>query len=163
SEDPFFTETLGLSHDERRKVREEIAKKGCNVDPVISYLVGATNGILYRHLIGSLAEYPIPILPLPAAQGDLLLDIGCSWGRWSTAAVKKGYSVVGIDQSLGAVLAAKRLCDRLGIPFQGVVGDARYLPFKSEAYNAAFSYSVLQHFSKPDACLALREIRRTLR
>ena len=38
-----------------------------------------------------------------------LLDIGCSWGRWSLAAARKGYSVVGIDPSLGAVMAARRI------------------------------------------------------
>jgi hypothetical protein len=33
---------------------------------------------------------------------DKLSDVGCSWGRWSIAPAKKGFSVVGIDSSLGA-------------------------------------------------------------
>lgn len=163
NEDPFFTSSLGLSDEERSQVRADIADKQGGVDPVISYLVGATNGILYKHLIGSLTAYPIPSLPMPAANGKHLLDIGCSWGRWSIAAARKGYCPVGLDPSLGAVLAAKRLSDRLGVPFEGVVGDARYLPFKAATFDAAFSYSVLQHFSKSDARLALREVRRALR
>jgi SAM-dependent methyltransferase/uncharacterized protein YbaR (Trm112 family) len=161
--DPFFTGSLALSDDERRQVRADIAEKSSGVDPVIAYLVGATNGILYKHLIGSLSDYPIPTLPLPAANGQRLLDIGCSWGRWSMAAAKKGYKSIGLDPSLGAILAAKRLSDRLSVPFVGVVGDARYLPFKPDTFDAAFSYSVLQHFSKMDARMSLLEIKRTLR
>ena len=161
--DAYFTESLGLSDDERRQVRAAIAANDDDVDPVISYLVGATNGVLYKHLIGSLSSYPIPTLPLPAARGERLLDVGCSWGRWSIAAGRRGYNPVGIDPSLGAVLAARRLCDRLGVPFLGVVGDARYLPFKPGVFDVAYSYSVLQHFSKSDARLALHQIRRTLR
>lgn len=163
NDDPYFTDTLGLSDDERRQVRAAITAKEVGVDPVVSYLVGATNGILYKHLIGSLSDYPIPNLPLPAASGEWLLDIGCSWGRRSIAASKNGYTPIGLDPSLGAVLAAKRLSNQLRLPFVGVVGDARYLPIKTGTFDAAYSYSVLQHFSKPDVRLALREVRRTLR
>jgi len=42
--------------------------------------------------------------------------------------------------------------DRLSVPFHGVVADAR-----------TFSYSVLQHFSKPDARAVLENIHRVLR
>ena len=45
------------------------------------------------------------------------------------AASKKGYLQVGLNPILGAVLAAKRLAKRLVVPFQGVVADARFLPF----------------------------------
>jgi SAM-dependent methyltransferase/uncharacterized protein YbaR (Trm112 family) len=163
NDDPFFVGSLGLSEDERRQLQMEIAKKRREIDPVVSYLVGATNGNLYQHLIGSLPDYPIPTLPMPSAPGNRLLDLGCSWGRWSIAAARKGYDPVGLDPSLGAVLAAQRLSVRLGVPFVGVVGDARYLPFKAEVFDAVYSYSVLQHFSKQDTRNALHEIRRTLR
>ena len=39
--------------------------------------------------------------------GTRLLDIGCSWGRWSLAAAARGYDAVGIDPSLGAIMAAR--------------------------------------------------------
>ncbi len=58
------------------------------------------------------------------------------------------------------MLAAKR---RLGLPFHGVVADARFLPFRTDGFDVAFSYSVLQHFSKSDARMALESIRRVLR
>jgi SAM-dependent methyltransferase len=61
------------------------------------------------------------------------------------------------------VVAAKRIARMLGVPFRGVVGDARFMPFRRDSFDAAFSYSVLQHFSKPDARLTLEEINRVLR
>jgi len=74
-------------------------------------IIGATSGSSYKHLIGNpkLSEYPIPEISLPSASGALLLDLGCNWGRWSISAARNGYSVVGLDPSLGAVLAARRI------------------------------------------------------
>ncbi|PWB83557.1 MAG: hypothetical protein C3F11_05925 [Methylocystaceae bacterium] len=161
--DPFFIETLGISDQQKEQVRSVYASGESRIDPVISFLVGATNGILYKNVIGQLDRIPLPELRLPLGEGRRILDVGCSWGRWSMAAAAKGYQPVGIDPSLGAVLAAKRLATTLGLPFEGVVADARYLPFKRNVVDAAFSYSVLQHFSKPDARQAFEEIARVTR
>lgn len=161
-DDLHFVDSLGLSGSERDAVRERIAAGNNGVDAVVAYLVAATNGILYKHLIGNLADYPIPDLPMPKGNGGRLLDVGCSWGRWSVAASRHGYRPVGLDPSLGAVLAAKRTAQKLGTAFFGVVGDARYLPFRSETFDAAYSYSVLQHFSVADAKTALGEMAMAL-
>jgi SAM-dependent methyltransferase len=126
-------------------------------------LVAATNGLMYRHLIGQLDRYPIPELPLPAGGGRRLIDVGCSWGRWSLAAQKRGYETVGVDPSLGAVMAARRVARQLGAASRYVVADARYLPFAGESFDVAFSYSVIQHFSHADAELAVAEMGRLLR
>jgi SAM-dependent methyltransferase/uncharacterized protein YbaR (Trm112 family) len=160
--DPWFLDTLGISEQEKLGVRTALARGDGRIDPVVSYLVAHTNGILYRHLVGTLTEYPIPELPLPAGHGEWLLDIGCSWGRWSLAAARKGYRPVGLDPSLGAVLAASRLANALGLPFAGVVGDARSLPFRRHSVGAVHSFSVLQHFSPEDAIRSLREAQRVL-
>ena len=42
------------------------------------------------------------------------------------------------------------------------MADARYLPFPENSFQIAFSYSVLQHFSRENVELALSEIRRVL-
>src|SRR5262249_51324816 len=160
--DPLFVDTLGISDEEKTSVHMA-ASRGDDIDAVVSHLAAATNGILYKHLVGHLKDYPIPNIRLAGGQGKVLLDIGCSWGRWCMAAAKKGYVPVGLDPSLGAVLAAKRLAKRLGLPFYGVVADARFLPFRADSFDVAFSYSVLQHFSKLDARRALENIRRVLR
>jgi ubiquinone/menaquinone biosynthesis C-methylase UbiE len=129
---------------------------------VVSFLIGATNGIAYKSLIGRLQSYPIPEIPVADGKGLTLLDIGCSWGRWCIAAAAKGYLVIGIDPSLGAIMAARRVAQELGVKPHYVVGDARYLPLATESVDSVFSYSVLQHFSKQNAAQAVSEIGRVL-
>ncbi|OGW91429.1 MAG: hypothetical protein A3D28_00420 [Omnitrophica bacterium RIFCSPHIGHO2_02_FULL_63_14] len=74
-----------------------------------------------------------------------------------------GYAVTGIDPSLGAVMAAKRVARQLELPIEYVVGDARYLPFKENSFDVVFSYSVPQHLSRENVGKVLSEISRVLR
>jgi SAM-dependent methyltransferase/uncharacterized protein YbaR (Trm112 family) len=158
----LYLESLGISDDEKRGVLELAGRPG-RIDPVVAYLVAATNGLMYKHLIGSLDEYPIPELTLPSGEGRLLVDVGCSWGRWSVAAAGRGYQVLGIDPSLGAVMAARRVANQLGIPNRYIVADARFLPLPQDAVDSIYSYSVLQHFSYQDAAAAIAEMGRVLK
>jgi SAM-dependent methyltransferase/uncharacterized protein YbaR (Trm112 family) len=158
---PYFVETVGLTAQERQGILT-LAEDCPPVDPVVSYLIGATNGYSYADLIGKLQEYPIPHLRLEEGKGKRLLDIGCNWGRWCIAAARKGYRVVGIDPSLGAVMAGRRVAKQLGLDISYVVGDARFLPFRSNSFDTFFSYSVLQHFGREDCATAVEEIRRVL-
>jgi len=162
-DDPMFVDTLGVTEGEREQVRAQIAAGEATVDPVVSHLVAATNGMLYEGLRGRLDRIPIPSLRLPIGNGERLLDIGCNWGRWSLAAAEKGYRPVGIEPSLGAVLAARRLARQRGLAIETVVADARFLPIRTASVGAAFSYSVLQHFSKADARRAFQQIARAVR
>ena len=132
------------------------------VDPLVQQIVGATNGNLYRHAVGTLRDYPIPELRLPDGGGKLLLDIGCNWGRWSIAATRKNYRVVGIDPDLEALLAASRISKSMGLSIQFLCADARYLPFADASFARVFSYSVIQHFSKADARATVAEVARVL-
>jgi len=126
-------------------------------------MIGATSGYSYKHLIGNLKSYPIPELRLPEANGKTFLELGCNWGRWCIAAARKGYAVVGIDPSLGAILAARRVAEQLGLPIKYLVADARYLPFKQTSFDTIFSYSVLQHLSKDNVKHVLAEVARVLK
>lgn len=159
---PLYVETLGLSDAEKRGVAAAWAAGDNEIDPAISHLVGATSGWGYADLIGKLRSYPIPDIPVATSNGEPLLDIGCNWGRWSVSAARKGWRVVGIDPSLGALLAAQRAFANEGHDVSFVCGDARLLPFKPNAFRCAFSYSVLQHFSEADAETAIDEIGRVL-
>ncbi len=161
SPDELYVESLGLTDEERRGILELAARHPTRIDPVVSFLIGATNGIAYKRLIGQLTEYPIPDLRLSG--GGIFLELGCNWGRWCLAAAKKNYKVVGIDPSLGAIMAAKRVARQLGIEAIYLVGDARFLPFKSSAIDCVFSYSVLQHLSREDVAQVVSEISRTLK
>lgn len=158
----WYLESVEISEDEKRGVLE-LAGQHPPIDPVVAYLVAATNGLMYRHLIGRLDSYPIPDLDVPDGDGRTLLDVGCSWGRWSIAAAKRGYVPIGIDPSLGAVMAARRVATQLNVPASFVVGDARHLPFAAASFDAVFSYSVLQHFSRSETARAVDEMGRVLR
>ncbi len=121
------------------------------VDPFVAQVIGATGGFLYKPLIGSLPRYPIPEFRFQSQAKELLLDIGCNWGRWTMAATKAGFTAIGVDPHLDAILAAYRVAEQLGIRADFVVADARYLPFKKQTLDRVFSYSVLQHFAKDDS------------
>jgi len=159
----LFLESLGIS-DAKKDLALEIARTGKNnVDPVVSVIIADTSGYSYKHLVGKLGTYPIPDLRLPSADGKTLLDIGCNWGRWSVAAARKGYRVVGIDPSLGAIMAARRVARHLDVDIEYVVADARYLPFDDGSLDTVFSYGVIQHFSKVDALRTIAEVERILK
>lgn len=159
---PWYLDSVFLS-DEQKQGILNLAAEGSKIDPVAAYLVAATNGLGYAHLVGKLEEYPIPSLRLPDGAGKTLLDIGCSWGRWCAAAGRKGYRPVGIDPSLGAVMAAKRVTSALGIDARFIVGDGRHLPLRDGCIDTVFSYSVIQHFSVEDAERTFLRIGRVLR
>lgn len=155
-------ESLGISEEEKQGVLQMAGRDG-SIDPVVAHLVAATNGLMYKHLIGHLHRYPVPELPLPDGRGRSLLDVGCSWGRWTLAAGAKGYEAVGIDPSLGAVMAARRVAQHLGVRNRYLVGDARYLPFPLRSFDVTYSYSVLQHMAPSDVTQAVSEMGRVLR
>lgn len=149
---------------ERREIALRNDREGAahDIHPFVQNEIVGTNGQMYASLLGRLKEYPIPQMRLPQGEGQLLLDLGCNWGRWCVAAARRGYKPVGIDPSLEAVLAARRVTRQMGASARFVVGDARYLPFHGECFGVAFSYSVLQHFGKADVALAAAEMGRVL-
>lgn len=124
----------------------------------VSETVHSAAGNLYKHLVGNLHEYPIPDIPMEGS--GTLLDVGCNWGRWTISAAQKGFKAVGIDPNIDALLAARRICKEVGVEAEFICADARYLPFPDNSFDHAFSFSVLQHFSKPDALMAVNEMKR---
>jgi 2-polyprenyl-3-methyl-5-hydroxy-6-metoxy-1,4-benzoquinol methylase len=159
----LFLESLSISDAEKEQALNLARLTENKIDPVVSVIIAATNGLLYKHLIGKLNNYPIPDFRLPTGDNKILLDIGCNWGRWSIAAARKGYKVIGIDPSLGAIMAAKRVARQLDLDIEYLVADGRYLPFENESFDVVFSYSVIQHFSKEDALRTIKEISRILK
>lgn len=149
-DDGVFLDTIGFGPDELAAAEEKFRRSGNKVGAVVNYIVAATSGHLYLHLRGKLSDYPIPNFCLEG-KGESLLDIGCNWGRWTISASRAGFKVVGMDPSLGAVVAAKRLCESLGVEAEFVVGDARHIPFAPGTFDVTFSYSVVQHLSRSDA------------
>ncbi len=148
---------------EKRSETETETKRINEVDEFVQSEIPYTSGILYIPLKNKLTRYPIPEVRLPPGNGERLLDVGCNWGRWSIAAAQKGYKPIGIDPSLNAVLAARRVSEQLGLETNFVVGDARFLPFATDCFDVVFSYGVFQHFSKENVRISLDEIVRVLK
>ena len=161
--EPLYLNTVGSLSDLARLTIEQDFRRGVKIDPVVSWRVLATSGYGYASLKGKLKSYPIPDIPFtPVNNGELLLDVGCNWGRWSLSAARKGWRVIGFDPSLGALMAARRMAAAEKQKIAVVCGDGRFLPFRANAFQAVFSYSVLQHFEKEEAEIILAEIARVM-
>jgi SAM-dependent methyltransferase len=139
------------------------ALPGDVVDPVVSRAIVNTNGNLYRHLVQGLPRYPIPELRLPRAAGHRLLDVGAGWGRWSVAAARLGYRPTAVEPQIDLCLAARRVGASLDADLRVVAAGGTALPFADDAFDVAFSYSVLQHFDKRAARMTMAEMMRVTR
>jgi ubiquinone/menaquinone biosynthesis C-methylase UbiE/uncharacterized protein YbaR (Trm112 family) len=171
----MLVDDVDVTHDYISKTLEKVSEPSTEIqssqtsttaeDQVDEFVQGEipyTSGNLYFSIQHKLTRYPIPETRLRQGHGERLLDIGCNWGRWSIAAAKKGYKPVGLDPSLDAVLAARRVSKQLGVDTNFVVGDARFLPFLDDSFETVFSYGVFQHFSKQNVRTSLDEVARVL-
>ncbi|HXN87210.1 MAG TPA: methyltransferase domain-containing protein [Candidatus Binataceae bacterium] len=158
---PAVTSRSLATIEERIVCDSNTATNGA-VDPYVQNAIVGTNGNLYAPLRGKLRRYPIPVIRLaPAREGFRdLLDLGCNWGRWCIAAANRGYRPVGMDPGLESIIPARRIAKQLGIEARFLVGDARFIPFRESRFEVVHSYGVLQHFSHPDAKLAMTEAAR---
>jgi SAM-dependent methyltransferase len=133
------------------------------IDPFVNDWLVNTNGNLYWRARGSLCRYPIPDWPFSAGQGKTLVDVGCSWGRWSVAAAHAGYRPIGIDVHVDALTAAVRVARQLGVQARFLCCDITRLPFQPASVDTVFSYSVLQHLDRVTVMEAFREFARVLK
>jgi|SRR5579872_2301683 len=83
-------------------------------------------------------------------KGKLVLDVGCGMGRFAEVATRWGASVVGVDLSAAAEVAARNLQDRNFIAFQA---DVFHLPFELESFDCIYSLGVLHHTPNCEAAV----------
>ena len=106
---------------------------------------------------------------LGVGPGDLVLDLGCGFGRHAFEAARRGASVVALDAgpeevaqvraTLGAMMEAGELA--ADHPATAVQGDALALPFADGTFDRVIASEVLEHI--PDDTAAMRELARVLR
>jgi len=89
--------------------------------------------------------------------GKLVLDVGCGNGRFSFVASETGATIISLDASDSAFVAARNL----GPSATVVRANALRMPFKDGTFDAAFSIGVMQHTG--DGPGFLREIARVVK
>jgi len=102
-------------------------------------------------------------------QGDLVLDLGCGFGRHAYEALRRQARVVACDMALPELhtvrdtAAAMQLAGELGddAAVDVVAGDAQRLPFEDATFDRVIASEVLEHV--PDDEAALAELARVLR
>lgn len=139
------------------------ADENDSIDSFVNDWIVNTNGNLYWRVRGKLPRYPIPSWPFGSRNGKVLVDIGCSWGRWSIAAARAGFEPIGVDVHIDALAAAGRVARQLGAEVDFICSDAERLPFQRGSVDCVFSYSVLQHLDKSKVLGIFREIARVLK
>ena len=89
-----------------------------------------------------------------------VLDLACGSGRHSIALTREGYMIVGLDASRRLLRLAKQHSRDIAM----VLGDIRFLPFKTGTFNAAMSVDTSFGYlpSEADDKVSLAEVRRVL-
>jgi ubiquinone/menaquinone biosynthesis C-methylase UbiE len=105
--------------------------------------------------LAEVARDLVEMIDLP--DGASVLDVGTGTGVAAQAATDAGATVVGVDESLGMLLVARR--ERAKIPVAAAL--AIDLPFGPGRFDAVLGAFVLAHFDKVDT--ALFDIARVLR
>jgi SAM-dependent methyltransferase/uncharacterized protein YbaR (Trm112 family) len=148
---------------ENLKYEEEPAGYHSKVPWVVQQQIAATNGRHYLDLIGKLSDYPSFNLPLRQAHpNQLMLDIGCGWGRWLVAGAKKGYIPIGIDLRLEFCKTARSVLSAAGKHGYTLVADLQHLPFVKNSFDLVWSFSVIQHTHYDRFTSCLSDINRIL-
>jgi 2-polyprenyl-3-methyl-5-hydroxy-6-metoxy-1,4-benzoquinol methylase/uncharacterized protein YbaR (Trm112 family) len=133
------------------------------IDPFVDDWVVNTNGNLYWKVRGKLPRYPIPQWPFLPGDGKLLVDVGCSWGRWTVAAARAGYRPIGMDVHIDALAAATRVSQQLVAKADFICAGVEALPFQTASIDLLFCYSVLQHLDRATVRGFFREVARLLK
>jgi ubiquinone/menaquinone biosynthesis C-methylase UbiE len=105
--------------------------------------------------LAEVARDLVEMIDLP--DGAAVLDVGTGTGVAAQAAADAGAAVVGVDESLGMLLVARR--ERPKVPV--VAAHAIDLPFGPGRFDAVLGSFVLAHFDKVET--ALFDIARVMR
>jgi ubiquinone/menaquinone biosynthesis C-methylase UbiE len=93
-----------------------------------------------------------------AANGAVMLDLGCGTGSAGSYLAEHGARVVGLDLSLG-MLTSRRSAHSVPV----CQGDMRSLPFLEGAFGAIVAYYSIQHVPRGELDTVLSEAARVLR
>jgi SAM-dependent methyltransferase len=104
-------------------------------------------------------ELYFELMPLTAFRKDaIVLDAGCSAGRWAIQIARRGPRVIGLDLGLSVEVAARNL---RGLDAALLQADVHDVPLKEAAVDWAYSLGVLHHVDAP--VTALQEVVRSIK
>jgi len=99
-------------------------------------------------------------LPQPPAAAGIGLDLGCGLGLQTSALRQRGYTVIGLDPSVGLLAAGQ---ERLGVS-PVLAGSALELPFADQSLDFVYTIGVLHHLPGREFQEgAVREVARVLK
>ncbi|NLI75464.1 MAG: methyltransferase domain-containing protein [Candidatus Riflebacteria bacterium] len=92
-----------------------------------------------------------------------VLDLGCGEGRNTIYLSRVGFHGVGLDLSRKAVkMLANNLFEE-EVRGQGMVGDARCLPFRTATFDGVLAHHLLDHLDGQGFAAAMAEVGRVLK
>ncbi len=101
--------------------------------------------------------------------GDLLLDLGCGFGRHAFEGIRRGASVVACDMAEGELGEVMAMFEAMALEGEIPAGvatttartDALHMPFPDDTFDRIIASEVIEHIPGDDA--ALVELTRILR
>lgn len=94
------------------------------------------------------------IQPIP---GKVLVDVSCGRGKLAAFARKMGLRTIGLDFSLSALKAARKLDPQLDL----IVSDGEHIALKAKCADYVTHIGNLEHYQNPD--LGVQEVARILK
>ena|ERR1700741_3776594 len=110
------------------------------------------DNLQFRALLRALALAAVP-------RGARFLDVGCGTGRWVRRYEEFGFSVVGVDATIGMLRMARARDTRTPL----TAGLAQSLPFSDAVFDCLSDITVVQHIPYELQPTALREMVRVLK
>ena len=95
--------------------------------------------------IGSLVrkyEAELMLDLLKPKQGEIILDVGCGTGIFTTDILSSGSQVIGLDISLPMLIQAKKKLKEY--PFRIILADMLNLPFPEGSFDKVVSVTALE-------------------
>jgi len=108
-----------------------------------------------------LQDYMHEVFRFDSFADKRVLEMGSGAGIDSAEFLRNGAKVVSMDFSLMSTRSTKSLFREAGLDGDVVMADARFLPFRDEKFDVAYSFGVIHHI--PAVSAVLDEVKRTLR
>ena len=100
-------------------------------------------------------------LPYEFVAGREVLEIGCGMGTHASLLAGAGARLTAIDLTQRAIETTRRRFEMFGLTASIQRADAEKLPFADQSFDLVWSWGVIHHSSRMEACLS--EIARVLR